>query len=142
MEELFRKDHPGQTFASWDWWYYAEKLRKKNYALDEEMLRPYFSLENVQSGIFFLANRLYGITFRPIVVPVYHPEATAYEVLDLDETRLGVLYFDYFPRAGKSQGRGAATTSSRSTQTARASRPWCRSSATSPRPAGGALLRC
>ena len=104
MEELFRKDYPGRTFESWDWWYYAEKLRKKNYALDEEMLRPYFSLENVQSGIFFLANRLYGITFRPIVAPVYHPDATAYEVLDLDETHLGVLYFDYFPRAGKSQG--------------------------------------
>ena len=68
------------------------------------MLRPYFSLENVRSGIFFLANRLYGITFRPLVVPVYHPDVTAYEVLDADETHLGVLYFDFFPRAGKSQG--------------------------------------
>lgn len=104
MEVLFRKDVPEGEFASWDWWYYAEKLRKQNYALDEEMLRPYFALENVQGGIFFLANRLYGITFRPISVPVYHPEATAYEVLDADESHLGVLYFDYFPRAGKGQG--------------------------------------
>jgi len=104
MEELFAKDHPGETFQSWDWWYYAEKVRKQKYALDEEMLRPYFSLENVQSGIFFLANRLYGITFRPVVVPVYHPEATAFEVLDADGSHLGVLYFDYFPRDGKSQG--------------------------------------
>ena len=56
---------PRETFASWDWWYYAEKVRKQKYALDEEMLRPYFSLENVQGGIFFLANRLYGITFQP-----------------------------------------------------------------------------
>lgn len=104
MEPLFRKDVPEGEFASWDWWYYAEKVRKQKYALDEEMLRPYFSLENVQGGIFFLANRLYGITFRPIVVPVYHPEAVAYEVLDADESHLGVLYFDYFPRAGKSQG--------------------------------------
>ena len=104
MEELFRKDVPDGEFASWDWWYYAEKLRKQKYALDEEMLRPYFSLENVQTGIFFLANRLYGITFRPVVVPLYHPEALAFEVLDADESHLGILYFDYFPRDGKSQG--------------------------------------
>ena len=104
MEPLFKKDYPDGEFAPWDWWYYAEKVRKQKYALDEEMLRPYFSLENVQGGIFFLANRLYGITFRPIVVPVYHPEASAYEVLDADESHLGVLYFDYHPRDGKSQG--------------------------------------
>ena len=104
MEKLFRRDVPDGEFASWDWWYYAEKLRKQKYALDEEMLRPYFSLENVQSGIFFLANRLYGITFRPVVVPLYHPEAVAYEVLDADESHLGILYFDFFPRDGKSQG--------------------------------------
>lgn len=104
MEELFREDFPGEEFASWDWWYYAERIRKQKYDLDEEMLRPYFSLDNVRSGIFFLANRLYGITFRPIVVPVYHPEASAYEVLDADDSHLGVLYFDLFPRPGKSQG--------------------------------------
>ena len=104
MNELFLQDHPDGTFASWDWWYYAEKLRKKSYDLDEEMLRPYFSLENVQSGIFFLANRLYGITFRPVTVPLYHPEAVAFEVLDADDSHLGILYFDYFPRDGKSQG--------------------------------------
>ncbi len=104
MEKLFKTSHSDETFESWDWWYYAEKLRKSNYSLDEEMLRPYFSLENVQGGIFFLANRLYGITFRPISVPTYHPEVSAYQVLDTDETHLGVLYFDYFPREGKGQG--------------------------------------
>ena len=105
MEALFRQDHSeGGEFASWDWWYYAERLRKQKYALDEQMLQPYFSLGNVRGGIFFLANRLYGITFRPISVPLYHPEATAYEVLDRDESHLGVLYFDFFTRAGKSQG--------------------------------------
>ncbi len=104
MEALFHRDHPGKTFESWDWWYYAEKLRKQNYALDEEMLRPYFSLENVREGIFFLANRLYGITFRPIAVPVYHSEAMAYQVIDADGSHLGVLYFDFFPRPGKGQG--------------------------------------
>lgn len=104
MDKLLQADEAGSTFASWDWWYYAEKLRKKNYALDEEMLRPYFSLENAQGGIFFLANRLFGITFRPINVPVYHKECRAYEVLDTDGSHLGVLYFDYHPRAGKGSG--------------------------------------
>ena len=104
MQPLFWPDVPDGPFEPWDWWYYAEKLRKQDYALDEEMLRPYFSLENVQSGIFFLANRLYGVTFRPVSLPVYNPEVTAYEVLDADESHLGVLYFDYFPREGKSQG--------------------------------------
>ena len=132
MEALFKQDHPDGEFASWDWWYYAEKLRRKNYALDEEMLTPYFSLENVQSGVFFLANRLYGITFRPLAVPVYHPDVTAYEVLDADESHLGVLYFDYFPREGKSQGAGAATTwNSAMTTTAGGWLRWCRSSPTS-----------
>ncbi len=104
MRTLFAQDHPDEQFASWDWWYYAEKVRRRDYALDEAMLAPYFSLENVRSGIFFLANRLYGITFRPIVVPVYHEEVSAYEVLDSDDSHLGVLYFDFHPRAGKGQG--------------------------------------
>ena len=104
MKAIKKAETGDDSFESWDWWYYAEKLRKQNYALDEEMLRPYFSLENVQGGIFYLANRLYGITFQPIVVPLYHPDAVAYEVLDADGSHLGVLYFDYFPRDGKSQG--------------------------------------
>ena len=104
MQPLLEADIPGATFESWDWWYYAEKLRKKNYALDQEMLRPYFSLENVRSGIFFLANRLYGITFRPVNVPLYNEECSAFEVLDADSSHLGVLYFDLFPRAGKGSG--------------------------------------
>ncbi|MEG0788983.1 MAG: M3 family metallopeptidase [Alistipes sp.] len=104
MSELLRQDDSTAVFGSWDWWYYAEKLRKQKYNLDEEMLRPYFSLDNVQGGIFFLANRLYGITFRPILVPMYQKDVTAYEVLDADQSHLGVLYFDFFPRAGKSGG--------------------------------------
>ena len=104
MEEMLKKDDPQATFESWDWWYYAEKVRRKNYSLDEEMLRPYFSLENVRHGIFFLANRLYGITFRPVKIPAYNDECSAFEVLDTDETLLGILYFDFFPRAGKSGG--------------------------------------
>ena len=106
MDRLFKRDHNGaeDKFASWDWWYYAEKVRKQKYNLNEEMTSPYFSLDNVRQGAFNLANRLYGLTFRPIVVPQYHNEASAYEVLDADGSHLGVLYFDFHPRASKSQG--------------------------------------
>lgn len=104
MDKLFKRDHSSATFESWDWWFYAEKVRRRNYSLDEEMLRPYFSLDNTRHGIFFLANRLYGITFRPVKIPAYHNECSAFEVLDQDETLLGVLYFDYFPRDGKGAG--------------------------------------
>ena len=104
MEKLLRRDNSDATLESWDWWYYAEKVRKQNYSLDEEMLRPYFSLDNVQNGIFTLANSLYGITFRPVKVPLYNEEAMAYEVLDTDQSHLGVLYFDFFPRDTKGGG--------------------------------------
>ena len=104
MREMMKSETGLDDFQSWDWWYYAEKVRKREYSLDEEMLRPYFSLENVRGGIFFLANRLYGVTFRPILVPLYHEEVTAYEVLDQDQSHLGVLYFDFHPRDGKGQG--------------------------------------
>ncbi len=104
MEKLFKRDHKDGVFESWDWWYYAEAVRKDKYNLDEEMIRPYLSLSNVQSGIFMLANRLYGITFRPVAVPHYHEECSAYEVLDVDNSHIGILYFDFHPRAGKSQG--------------------------------------
>ncbi len=104
MEKMLHRDNSSTTFESWDWWHYAEKVRRRNYSIDEEMLRPYFSLDNVRHGIFFLANRLYGITFRPVKIPAYHKECSAFEVLDKDETLLGVLYFDFFPRSGKGAG--------------------------------------
>ena len=106
MNILFKRDHSGEKdkFESWDWWYYAEKVRKQKYNLDEEMITPYFSLENVRQGAFNLANRLYGMTFRPVVVPLYHKEVSAYEVLDADDKHLGILYFDFHPRESKSPG--------------------------------------
>ncbi len=94
---------------SWDWWYYAEKVRKERFSFDEEQARPYFSLENVRSGIFKLCNRLYGISFRPIVAPVYHKDVTVYEVLDVDNSHLGVIYMDFFPRPGKGSGAWCGT---------------------------------
>ena len=106
MNEMFKRDHPGdkEKFESWDWWYYAEKVRKQKYNLNEEMISPYLSLDNVRQGVFNLTNRLYGLTFRPIAVPLYHKEASAYEVLDSDNSHLGIVYFDFHPRASKSQG--------------------------------------
>ena len=92
------------TFAAWDWWYYAEKVRKSKYDLDEEMLKPYLSLENVRTGAFRLSNRLWGLTFRPLSVPLYNEECLAYEVMDKDESHLGILIFDFFPRSGKQAG--------------------------------------
>ncbi len=104
MNELFLKDHPGAKFEKSDWWYYAEQVRKQKYQLDEEAVRPYLSLDNVRRGMFYLANRLYGITFRPIAVPRYHPECSVYEVLDKDNSHIGILYIDPYPRKSKSGG--------------------------------------
>ena len=104
MREMMKSETGLDDFASWDWWYYAEKVRKRDYSLDESSLRPYFSLENVRSGIFELSNRLYGLTFRPVQIPVYHEECETYEVLDEKNEHLGVLYLDYHPRDGKSGG--------------------------------------
>ena len=104
MKEIFNRDYPGETFETSDWWYYAEQVRKKKYQLDEEAVRQYLSLDNVRDGMFYLANRLYGITFRPIVAPRYHKECTVYEVLDHDESHVGVLYLDPYPRKSKSGG--------------------------------------
>ena len=105
MMPMFRRDEgDGAEFEPWDWWYYAEKVREADYNIEEETVRQYLSLDNVKGGVFFLANRLYGITFRPLSVPVYHEECEAYEAIDADETPLGVLYFDFHPRAGKRGG--------------------------------------
>jgi peptidyl-dipeptidase Dcp len=104
QQMIFREGHNFRLEA-WDWWYYAEKLKKEKYALDEEMLRPYFKLENVRQGAFDVANKLWGITFeeRPDI-PVYHPDVKALEVKEGDGTHIGILYVDYFPRASKRGG--------------------------------------
>ncbi|MEI6048408.1 MAG: M3 family metallopeptidase [Bacteroidota bacterium] len=96
--------HTG-AIERWDWAYYSEKLKKKLYDIDDEILRPYFSLEKVENAIFGLATSLYGISFLPDKpIPVYHPEVKSYEVYDSDDTFLSLLYIDYHPRPGKSGG--------------------------------------
>lgn len=88
-----------------DWWYYAEKLRKQKYDLDDNELRPYFRLDNVREGVFTCATRLFGITFTPIPgCPLPHPEAEVFEVKDSSGTHIGVLYMDFHPRDSKRQG--------------------------------------
>ena len=105
MQRIADLEGDGIKIKSSDWWYYAEKLRKKKYDLDDNELRPYFVLENVRQGAFTLANKLYGITFNEIVdIPKPHEEAVAYEVKEENGDHLGVLYLDFHPRDSKGQG--------------------------------------
>lgn len=93
-----------------DWWYYAEQVRKSDYDLDEEALKPYLSLENGKNGIFALAQKLYGLRFEPIKdIPVYHPEVEAYRVTEANGDHLAILYLDFFPRPGKGAGAWCTT---------------------------------
>jgi len=100
----------GFQLASWDWWYYAEKLRKQQYDLDDSELRPYFRLENVRDGVFWVANQLYGLTFAPLTdVPRPYPEAEAWRVREADGSHCAVIYMDYHPRPSKRQGAWCGT---------------------------------
>ncbi len=103
LKKLARKDI--DKIQPWDSGFYAHKLQMKKYNLDAEMLRPYFELKNVISGVFGLAHRLYGITFKENKdIPVYHPDVKAYEVFDKDNSFLAVFYADFHPRQGKQGG--------------------------------------
>ena len=93
------------TLQRWDIAYYSEKLKKEKFAIDDEMLKPYFKLENVVEGVFQVAGKLYGLQFKPLPeVPVYHPEVKVYEVLDESGNHMAVFYADFFPRPGKRNG--------------------------------------
>jgi peptidyl-dipeptidase Dcp len=93
-----------------DWWYYAEKLRKQKYDVDDNELRPYFRLDNVRDGFFTVINKLFGITFTPLSgIPRPHADAQPYEVKEADGTHLGLLYMDFFPRESKQQGAWCVT---------------------------------
>jgi peptidyl-dipeptidase Dcp len=105
MQAMIKQEGGDFPLAASDWWYYAEKVKKAKYDLDEEMLRPYFKLENVRQGAFDLATRLWGLKFiERKDIPVYHPDVTAFEVQEADGTHVGILYVDYFPRASKRGG--------------------------------------
>lgn len=99
------KDQKIRNLQPWDFSYFSHKLQLKKYNLDAEMLRPYFELSKVIDGVFGLATRLYGITFKENKgIPVYHPDVKAYEVFDEDGSYLAVLYADFHPRKGKQGG--------------------------------------
>ena len=105
MQKIINREGGNFKLASWDWWYYAEKLKKAKYNLDESEMKPYFSLTNVRDGMFHVADRLYGITFTRIPdAPAYHPEVEVFEVKGADGSHVGVLYLDYHPRPGKNAG--------------------------------------
>ena len=98
------------TLEAADWRYYQEQIKQQRYALDEQALRPYFSLDNVRQGAFYVANRLYGITVAPRPdLPTYHPEVQAFEVKEADGSHLGIFYTDYHPRPGKRVGAWSST---------------------------------
>ena len=103
-QKMIQADEKGAKLEPWDWRYYSEKLRKEKYDLEDEVVRPYFSLDNVREGAFATANKLYGITFRENdTLPTYNKEAHVYEVIDNGQV-IGILYMDFHPRASKRSG--------------------------------------
>ncbi len=105
MQALADKEGAGITIAPYDYYYYAEKVRRDKYNLDEDEVRAYFSIDNVRKGIFTMAEKLYGVKFVEMPdAPKYHPEVKVYDVLDADSSHLAVFMTDYFPRASKRQG--------------------------------------
>ena len=105
LQKMMDKDLPGEKLQPWDWWFYTEKLRKAKYALYEEELKPYFELNNVRKGAFGVATKLYGLQFEKLEnMPVYNQEVEVFKVTEADGSLVGLLYTDYFPRAGKRPG--------------------------------------
>ena len=95
----------GSEIEPWDWAYYAEKVRKAKYALDEEQTKPYFQMENVRQGVFDLTTKLFGLQYEKLEdIPVYHPEVEGFKVTDADGSLIGVIMTDYFPRSTKRGG--------------------------------------
>lgn len=105
IQAMIDKEGGNFKLQPWDWRYYTEKIRKEKYDLDEEMLKPYFELNNVRNGIFTLANKLFGITFSERTdIPKYHDEARTFEVKDEDGSYIGIFYLDMHPRSSKRGG--------------------------------------
>src|SRR5438132_14099290 len=106
MQKLIDKQKVGCQLAPWDWQYYAEQLRKAQYALDEGQVKQYFELDRVRKdGIFYAANRLYGLTFKERHdIPVYNPDVRVFEVFDADGKSLALFYADYFSPPHESGG--------------------------------------
>jgi len=105
MQAIADAEGANIKLEGWDWWYYAEKLRKAKYAFDENQIKPYLTVDNVRNGMFMAANKLYGVTFTQNTnLPVYYPGVETYEVKEANGDFLGILYMDYYPRESKSGG--------------------------------------
>lgn len=105
IDESILSADDNRRFMPWDFPYYANKLKEQRFCINSEMLRPYFELESVKQGVFGLATKLYGITFRKnSKAPVYHPDVEAYDVIDEDGSCLALFYCDFHPRASKKSG--------------------------------------
>jgi peptidyl-dipeptidase Dcp len=105
MQKIIDNDKDSFKLQPWDWWYYAEKVKKEKYDLDETMLRPYFKLENVINGVFMLTSKLFGLQYSERKdIQVYHPDVKVFEVKEKNGKHIGILYTDYFPRDTKSSG--------------------------------------
>lgn len=103
-QKMLAKDHPGSTLEPYDWRYYSEKLRKEKYDLNDEDIRPYFSIDTARNGLFMVCKNLYGLTFKENKdIPVYQEDVKVYEVLDNNEV-IAIVYMDFFPRASKRSG--------------------------------------
>ncbi len=105
MQKIINKEGNNFKLAPWDWWYYAEKVKKEKYDFDENEVRPYFEVNNVIKGVFGLATALWGIKFEERHdIPKYHPDVKVFEVKEADGKHIGILYTDYFPRKSKRSG--------------------------------------
>lgn len=105
LQEMINESGENFDLKPWDWWYYAEKLKKAKYDLDESETRPYFQLENVRKGAFDVAGKLFGLEFTPLEkMPVYHEDVQVYEVTENGGEHVGVLYMDFHPRESKRGG--------------------------------------
>jgi peptidyl-dipeptidase Dcp len=109
MQAIANRQGARITVEPWDYLYYAEQVRRDRYNLDQNELRPYFELNNMINGAFYMANQLYGLSFNEITgqVPVFHPDVRVFEVTDRDGTYQGLFYFDAFARTGKRSGAWA-----------------------------------
>ncbi len=105
LQQMIDREGGKFKLAPWDWRYYAEKLKKEKFGLNETEISQYFPLEKVREGAFYVAGKLYGIQFQQRNdLPLPHPDALAFEVKDADGKHIGIYYADYFPRASKSSG--------------------------------------
>lgn len=105
LQAMIEREGNDFKLQPWDWRFYAEKVKKAKYDIDDNTLRPYFKLENVRQGVFEVANKLWGITFHELEdMPKYHQDVEVVEVRDADGSHIGILYVDYFPRASKQGG--------------------------------------